>query len=122
MNIDSLEHISDEMFTKENLVYVNFTGQSKSIGKDARGRWITEYRHGVETRIGNIEYSVWLEAVKSLINRIGENEIYEKYEYIYKTSPSPALARDYQSYAIRSYITDLHMNPKWVEYDRFHSL
>lgn len=119
--INNLEELKDPELTKENLRFSNQTGHCKTIRKDPRTRRvITEYRHGMVTPIGNIEESVWKEAVLRVVQKRNDQPLFDALLSHYQNDPSPALRKDYKYWAFRAYVSELYNNPKWAGYKEFH--
>lgn len=70
-NINSIMQIDLDTVSAEDLRIHFFTGRDESYG---RGRTkVTAYRTGVQTNLGDIEISVWIDAAKAAIHRNGFN-------------------------------------------------
>lgn len=119
--IDNIEELTDDELTLENLRPSFETGRSTQLGKDPRTRRIiSKYRNGRLTPIGDIEESVWRQAVLRVVDKRKEQKLFEALLTYYRNDPSPALKNDFMYWAFSSYARETYNNPKWVGYEDFH--
>ena len=91
-------------------VLLNDRGYEKKYG----------YRHGVQTPIGDIEVNVWCEAMKELIEKNGDTDLYDKLFDWYKGDPvCGKTKREQELYVLNVFSNNIFDNPKWVDYIPF---
>jgi len=95
------------------------TGRSYLISGSGRDK-VTGYRSGVMTQIGDIEVSEWDALIKCLIEREGEQELFDNLlawhtEFNYCESDKKTLLHD----SLVSYAYRIFDNQEWVDYVRF---
>lgn len=116
--IDSISQIDLDHCTYDDLRYMYGTGQaiSSGSGRDKSYR----YRHGVETPLGDIEESIWIEAITRLISRNGEMELYKQLRAWYAATNYGARdAKELTMTALSSFSHRLFDDRKWVDYIPF---
>ena len=78
------------------------------------------YRHGVQTPIGDIERSVWVDAIKALIEKNGDTDLYEKLFDWYKDFPVCGKTKqEREFYVLDVFSNRIFDNPGWVDYIPF---
>ena len=118
--IDSITQIDPTQITRDNLRYMYGTGQVIS-SKNSQGNKVSHYRTGVETALGDIEVSLWMELVQKLIEKENDQEIFgqllewAKAENNIPSKTSNDLLRD----AMQSYTYRIYDNKGWWDYVRF---
>ena len=75
--VDRIEEIDTEHLTFDDLCCHYETGRSITTHGSGRDKKST-YRNGVGTNIGDIEKKLWCKLVKKLIDRHGEQELYQQ--------------------------------------------
>ena len=118
--IDSITQIAPTQITRENLRYMYGTGQAISF-KNSQGNKVSNYRVGVQTALGDIEVSLWMELVRKLIEQENDQEIFEQLlewekdnNHIGSKTKNDLLREAMQSYTYRIYD-----NKAWVDYVHF---
>lgn len=121
--IDNITQIDFTQLTRENLRYMHGTGQEISF-KNSQGNKVSNYRVGVQTALGDIEISLWMELVRKLIEQENDQEIFEQLlewemdnNHIGSKSKNDILREAMQSYTYRIYD-----NKAWVDYVRFNRI
>ena len=118
--IDSITQIAPTQITRDNLRYMYGTGQEIS-SKNSQGNKVSHYRTGVETVLGDIEVSLWMELVQKLIEKENDQEIFgqlfewEKAENNIPSKTSNDLLRE----AMQSYTYRIYDDKGWWDYVRF---
>ena len=118
--IDSIMQVDCTQITRDNLRYLYRTGQN-IVSKNSQGNKISRYRTGVETPIGDIEVSLWMELVQKLIEKENDQEIFrqllewEKIENRIESKTNGDMLLD----ALQSYTYRIYDNKGWWDYVRF---
>lgn len=111
--INSLTGIDLKTVTAEDLhwKYGTHSSESKGKGRDK----VTTSRSGVQTPIGDIEISVWVEAAKAVIHRDGLDVELEHMTGYYLKDKSPAFPNKMLEYrALRAVLDGLFKDQAWV--------
>ena len=118
--IDTITQIDSTQITVENLRYMYGTGQ-ELVSKNSQGNKVSRYRIGVETALGDIEVSLWMELVQKLIEKENDQEIFEQLlewetdnNHIESNTKNDILRGALQSYTYRIYD-----KKGWWDYVRF---
>lgn len=118
--IDTITQIDPNRITRENLRYMYGTGQEIAT-KNSQGNKVSHYRVGVETALGDIEVSLWMELVQKLIEKENDQEIFgqllawEKADNCIPSMTNNGLLRE----AMQSYTYRIYDNKGWWDYVRF---
>ena len=123
VRIDNVSQILDEDISHENLEYMHGTGIAISTGKSRIGEKKYRYRHGVQTKLGDIEDSVWISLVKKLIEKENGQKLYEQFLEWAKVSDM-LLNRNEEDVimsALRSYVSLINEDKVWWDYIRFNA-
>ena len=118
MVINRLEEIP-ESATFQDLQHLHGTGRATtSIG--AYGRKHTDYRMGVQTEIGDIELSAWEAAMRRLIQRSGEEAVYQALlSWVESNAPWLHTKKERELYALELHSARIFEHPKWVAREEF---
>lgn len=118
--IDNITQIAPEQITRENLRFMYGTGQ-EIASKNSQGVKVSRYRSGVQTKLGDIEASIWMELVEKLIDLEKEREIFEQlFEWEKDTYNIQSKTRkDLLFEAMKSYTYRIYDNKVWWDYVRF---
>ena len=123
IRIDNVSQVRDEDITHENLEYMHGTGIAISLGRDRMGEKKYRYRHGVQTKLGDIEDSVWIALVKKLIERENGQKLYENLlEWV--KAENTIVNRDIEDMemsALRDYVSRMNEDRVWWDYIRFNA-
>lgn len=118
--IDNITQVDPTQITRENLRYMHGIGQ-EIASKNSQGNKISRYRVGVQTPLGDIEVSLWMELVQKLIEQENDQEIFNQLlewgrdnNYIQSKTKNDLLRDAMQSYTYRIYD-----NKGWWDYVRF---
>lgn len=103
----------------EDLRFGYYTGQAVLLSGSGRDKKYT-YRHGVSTKLGDIEESVWCEAMVRLIEHSGELGLLQSMT-AWVTDNSPLLRTDSERHKEAVVLMSYRMfdDPKWVGYEEF---
>ncbi len=118
--IDSIAQIDSALITRENLRYMYGTGQG-IVSKNSQGNKVSHYRIGVETALGDMEVSLWMELVQKLIEKENDQEIFgqlfewEKADNCIPSKTSNDLLRE----AMQFYTYRIYDDKGWWDYVRF---
>lgn len=115
--IDSIGQIDVSSLTYEDLCPHYGTGQaiSKGTGRDKS----YTYRQGKATNIGDIELSIWISLVKGLIERNGEQELYEKLKEFMREYGFPDVEKSLNKTPLDMFARRIFDDPEWVDYLKF---
>ena len=93
------------------------TGQSYVVSGTGRNR-IYGYRNGVMCQLGDIERSEWIEMVKDMIRRSGEQKLYEQLLLHLKDTTTPRNpSQNWNSRHWSCTLTEsLTMNSGWISW------
>ncbi len=116
MEIDSIHLIPADSFNKNDLKYLYGTGKTKRTEILYHKRVVKEYCDGVMTPIGDIEFSVWSEAVLSVVESCRETELFNALRVFYSKSELPCMRIDVEFWAMVNYVSELYNNAEWVGY------
>ena len=120
MEIDSIHLIPADSFNKNDLKYLYGTGKTKRIEILYHKRVVKEYRDGVMTPIGDIEFGVWREAILRVIESGRETEMFNALRVFYSKSEFLCMRKDAEFWAMVNYVSELYNISEWVGYDDFH--
>lgn len=116
--INSLEGVPVDA-SYEDLELGTYTGQAILLSGSGRDKKYS-YRHGVMTKLGDIEESVWFAAMLRLIERSGEQELFENLlEWVTENIPYLHTKKERHDEAIVLMSYRMFDNPKWVGYEDF---
>lgn len=121
--IDNVSQVSSEDINHENLEYMHGTGIAISTGKDRTGEKKYCYRHGVQTKLGDIEDSVWIALVKKLIEKENGQKLYEQL-LEWTKAENTIVNRDENDMimsALSDYVSQMNENKVWWDYIRFNA-
>ncbi len=96
------------------------TGRSYQTEKRRHDDKGYTYRHGIQTKIGDIEISVWYELVERMIRLKRQEELYNQLliwveeEVVWFKTKEEA-----KGYALKLHASQIFDNPKWVDYIPF---
>lgn len=121
--MDTIDHLSQipEDASFPDLREMFQTGRSVR-GLD--GKRDIGYRHGVMTALGDVEKSVWCEAMIRLIDRSGERELFELLTdfvlgFGWFNNWSRTSMKDAEMYALQLHSSRIFENEEWVCYQDF---
>lgn len=123
MRIDSVAQIQEESITHENLEYMHGTGIAISLGKDRIGEKKYRYRHGVQTKLGDIEDSVWVALIKKLIEKENRQKLFHDL-LEWEKAENKVVNRDEDDMimsALSDYVSRMNDNKVWWDYIRFNA-
>ena len=118
--IDNITQIDPTRITRENLRFMYGTGQGISF-KNSQGNKVSNYRVGVQTALGDMEVSLWMELVQKLVEQESDQEIFaqllewEKDNNHIGSKTKNDLLRE----AMKSYTYRIYDNKAWWDYVRF---
>ena len=117
--IDSITQINAAQITRENLRYMYGTGQ-EIASKNSQGNKVSHYRTGVQTAMGDMEVSLWMELVQKLIEQENDQEIFEQLlEWEKDNNIGARTKHDILREAMQSYTYRIYDNKAWWDYVRF---
>lgn len=116
--MDTIDHLSQipEDASFPDLREMFQTGRSVR-GLD--GKRDIGYRHGVMTELGDVEKSVWREAMIRLIDRSGERELFELLTDFVLGFGWFNKMKDAEMYALQLHSSRIFKNEEWVCYQDF---
>ena len=123
IRIDNVSQVRDEDITHENLEYMHGTGIAISLGRDRMGEKKYRYRHGVQTKLGDIEDSVWIALVKTLVEKENGQQLYENL-LEWEKAENTVVNREEEDMvmsALRDYVSRMDENKVWWDYIRFNA-
>ena len=98
------------------------TGRSYTISGYGRDRKLG-YRTGIATDIGDIEISVWIHAIKSLIVQHGEQKIFEQlHQWCKNHNYTNATPKEVEKEALILHSMRMFENEKWVGYSELNEM
>ena len=108
--------IKPENITFENLRYQYGTGRAYTISGTGRDR-VTGYRVGVQTKLGDIEISNWMDLMQKLIEKSGEQDLHAALiewlsEHNYRKVGKSEIARE----AMELHSGRIFDNEEWVDF------
>lgn len=108
--------IQEKDITFENLSYQYGTGCAYTISGEGRNR-VTGYRTGVETKLGDIEISEWMDLMQGLIEKSGELALNGALiewlaEHNYRKASKSEIARE----AMELHSNRIFDNEEWVDF------
>ena len=118
--IDSITQIEPKQITRDNLRLHYGTGQ-EIVTKNSQGNKTSQHRSGVQTNLGDIEQSIWMELVQKLIEQEHDQEIFEQLlEWEKDNNHIGARTKhDILREAMQSYTYRIYDNKAWWDYVRF---
>lgn len=118
VKIDKITDLDLDTITLEELAIKFHTGHAYIKSQNGRHKEFG-YRMGVMTPLGDIEQSVWVEAVERVIKKIGEWDLQLKLREWYKKD---LFAQKDNLCALEAHSIRLYQDPKWVDYRKFNGL
>lgn len=120
IRIDNITQINTEQITQENLRLHYGTGINITE-KNSQGDKKSKYRIGVQTNLGDIEKSLWIELVEQLIEKQNDQELFKKIFEWEKDNNyiQSKTKKDIYVDALEVYTYRLYDNKKWWDYVRF---
>ena len=116
--IDSIQEIPDTISFGDLICHFR-TGRSVHISGTGRDKQFS-YRRGVETAIGDIELSVWKDAVSQLIQKNEEEDIYQALlTYVAKHCPWWHTQQEREIEALDLHCQRIFENPTWINREIF---
>ena len=116
--INSLTGIPQDA-SYEDLRFGHYTGQAILLSGSGRDKKYT-YRHGVSTKLGDIEETVWYEAMNRLIERSGELELLQSMtEWVADNTPWLRTDKERHKEAVILMSYRVFDDPKWMGYEEF---
>ena len=95
------------------------TGRVVCISGSGRNR-ITKYRTGVQTNIGDIETSVWVDLMRRLIAQLGETELQEQMQqWVKENCMWIHTSEEVEQHSLELHAARNFENPKWCGYNDF---
>lgn len=122
--IDNVAQIDKSLISHENIRYMHGTGVAINLEDSKRtGEKRYKYRHGIQTKLGDIEVSVWKELVYMLIKQQGDEEFYKQIlEYETEHNRFNVVDKeDIEKEALRSYAMRLYDDKSAWDYIRFNA-
>ena len=119
--IDNITQIESAIPTLsfDDISHMYGTGRSFTYMKNASEK-IVKYRHGVMTKIGDIEESVWEEIVMRLIKCENEEMLFNQLlEWIKTTLCWARDDKEARNYALKLFSARIFDNVQWVDYYQF---
>lgn len=105
-----------EDITFENLEYKYGTGRAYTISGTGRDR-VTGYRAGVQTKLGDIEISEWMDLIRGLIERSGEQKLNAALvEWLTEHNYCRASKSKITQKALELHSMRIFDNPSWVDF------
>ena len=120
VKIDNITQIDPTQITRENLRIMYGTGQEIAF-KNSQGNKVSNYRVGVQTALGDIEVSLWMELVQKLIEQENDQVIFECLLEWEKDNNhiGASTKHDILREAMQSYTYRIYDNKAWWDYVRF---
>ena len=95
------------------------TGQAVRISGSGRNR-ISKYRTGVQTNIGDMETSVWMDLMRHLIARLGETELQEHLrQWVKENCAWIHTSEEVEQHSLELHAARIFDNPAWTGYMDF---
>lgn len=118
--IDNITQIDPSQITRENLILMYGTGQGFSC-KNSQGNNVSHYRVGVQTVLGDIEVSLWMDLVQKLIEQENDQGIFEQLlEWEKDNNHIGSMTKNnLLREAMQSYVYRIYDNKAWWDYVRF---
>lgn len=118
IQINSIEGIPANA-SYDDLEFGHYTGQAILLSGSGRDKKYS-YRHGVATNLGDIEEAVWFEAMLQLIERSGEQELFEQLlDWVTEHIPYLHTKKERHNEALILMSYRMFDEPKWVDYVEF---
>lgn len=103
----------------EDLKFGHYTGRAILLSSSGRDKKYT-YRNGISTKLGDIEESVWCEAMMHLIERSGELGLLQSMtEWVTNNAPWLRTDKERHKEAVILMSCRIFDDPKWVGYAEF---
>lgn len=120
--IDNITQVNLEKLTRDNINYKYGTGVAINTS-DNRYEKKYRYRHGIQTELGDIEKSLWIELVKRLIIRENGQVLYRHiHQWISDTYHyRDWTAEDVTLEALKQYVSGIYDDKSSWDYIRFNS-
>lgn len=112
-------NVQPDDITFDNLRYQCGTGRAYTISGSGRNR-ATGYRTGVQTKLGDIEISNWMELMQKLIEKSGEQDLHAALiewlsEHNYRKAGKSEIARE----AMELHSNRIFDNEEWLDFLTF---
>lgn len=115
--IDSVEEVSAEDITLDNLAVKFCTGCNVNHGSGANR--VVTYRNGYATELGNIEKSVWTLLAKQAVEKELGCDVYAKVVAFLQHFGTPVQKRDAEQEALEICASHLFEDENWEYYHKF---
>lgn len=117
-------HVNGKVYRVEDLSFEDLrkrygTGVGYLISDHGRGRKTYGYRLGIMTQIGDIELSVWRKLMRNLIEKAGEQNLYDTLKEWVRSFPWLKDEEDIEQYALELHSARIFDNAQWVDYLEF---
>lgn len=114
-------NIRKEDLTFENLEYKYGTGRSYTISGTGRDR-VLGYRCGVQTKLGDIELSEWMDLMRMVIEQAGEQKLHaDLVQWESEHNYCRRKKADLEQYALELHSSRIFDNPAWVDFIPFNA-
>ena len=116
--------IEEIQFTGENLTCEDLrvhhgTGRSVHISGSGRNR-VTKYRTGIQTNIGDIEISVWMDLMQQVITWLCETELQEQLQqWVKENCAWVHTSEQVEQHSLELHAARIFDNPAWTGYIDF---
>ncbi len=120
--INSLAQIqqSIEELSFDDVRELHGTGRSYQVEKRRYEDKGYTYRHGIQTKIGDIELSVWYELVERMIRLKGQEELYNQLlTWVEEEVAWCKTKEEVKDYALKLHAMQIFDDPEWVDYIPF---
>lgn len=117
-----LSEVENNSYSFEDLRVHYMTGRPEYVSGVGRNR-VFNYRNGVMTNIGELEYSEWMVLAQKTIQNHNEQELFSCIlEWTQMTTYNYTTKREIFRKALESHMSRLFDNPKWVYFVKFNQL
>lgn len=121
VRIDNISQINLNEISKKNLRKHYGTGVAITDTSSRREKKYT-YRHGVQTNLGDIEKSLWVELCKRVVVRENEQALYKSIRKWVQETSCYETEEELTELALVTYVSEIYDNPEWRCYNEFNSI
>ena len=121
--IDRLEQLDLQLLSMGDLHWMNCTGKGLTIGSGRKKKH--SFRRGIQTPIGDIEFSVWIQAAEYIVTRDGlQEELEHLLPFVTCFGESSYAKQLAHALQLDMCLSQCYCNPRWVDFvpynERYH--
>ncbi len=118
-NISQIQQLIEEL-SFDDVVELHGTGRSYGTEKKRYDDKGYIYRSGIQTKIGDIEVSVWYDLIERMIRLKGQEELFNQLTiWVAEEVAWCKTEKDIKAYALKLHASEIFNDSEWVDYIPF---